>query len=330
MGNSESNEAGKRIGIIGLGSIGVKHCEALSEIGVKNIQALRTGKGMKTIPETLLKIVENIESFEQFNNIDAFIVSNPTALHLDVIKHILKYHKPIFIEKPLTDENLNSNEIIQDLLNYKYKIQVGFCLRFHNVVLKVNEIIKSGLLGKIYFADLKVGQFLPQWHPYTDYRNEYFSKKNLGGGAIRTLSHEIDLAQFFFGNPIAIKSFQAKVSDLEIDVDDLSIIFLKYSDKTVKLEIDFLQKNPKRIGVIHGSENDLEYDIFNNTVSLYNKDGFLLSIENIEKNNMYTAQMNCFLKETMDGFSTVEESLAQMQIIENVENYNKNNGWLSL
>ncbi|MBA7582435.1 hypothetical protein ES708_24363 [subsurface metagenome] len=70
-----------------------------------------------------------------------------------------------------------------------------------------------------------VGEYLPFWHPYEDYRKSYAAKKELGGGVLRTLSHEIDLVQYWFGEYEKIFAKISKISDLDIEVDDSTDIF---------------------------------------------------------------------------------------------------------
>lgn len=328
---SNSHKIGKRIGIIGLGSIGVKHVSALKKLGVNEIFAWRTSKGKKKLPIDLKDIVKTIDSFEELAFVDGIIISNPTSAHEKTLENVLKYQKPIFIEKPLFDNSNIREEYLKLLKNYPYKIQVGFCLRFNNVIKTIKEIIENGELGEIFHARLNVGQYLPLWHPYTDYREEYFSKKTLGGGALRTLSHEIDLAQYFFGNPTRIKSFIDHLSTLEIDVDDYSLLLLQYDNKTVKLEIDFLQKKPKRQGIIFGTEADLEYDVFNNNVSLYDKKGNLLKLIEPDRNDMYKDQMKYWLSAENNQMSaSINQSLYQLNIIEKAEYYSRNYKWIEI
>ena len=40
---------------------------------------------------------------------------------------------------------------------------------------------------------IQAGQYLPDWHSYEDYRKSYFSRKDLGGGVLLTLIHEIEI-----------------------------------------------------------------------------------------------------------------------------------------
>ncbi|MBC7915277.1 MAG: Gfo/Idh/MocA family oxidoreductase [Pyrinomonadaceae bacterium] len=336
MGGTKSNKNRKRIGIVGLGSIGVKHCLALKELGVTEIYALRTNKGNKVIPLELNGIVKYIFDNSEFENIDGFIISNPTSLHVESLKKLSDFNKPVFIEKPFCNEIEGFLLRNMDLTNIN--IQIGFCLRFNNVIKKVKEIIDSNIIGDIYHCRLNVGQFLPLWHPYTDYRNEYFSKKELGGGSIRTLSHEIDLAQYFFGKPSALKGYIDKVSNLEIDVDDYTLLLLNYNDLfVVRIEMDFLSKKPERNGKIYGKNFDLIYDVFLNRIEMYNKEGKLETYFVVASNDMYLEQMKTFLDIIDDPkgnfnntAATLEESLLQLDLIKKAEYYSANDTWIKL
>lgn len=311
-----------KLGIIGLGSIGLRHVNELATLGVSKFYALRTNKGSKNIPEEVIKIVTNVYDKNEFINLnlDAYIISNPTSLHIDSINLVSKTNKPIFIEKPLfcdlSDlENLNKlNENI---------VQIGFCLRFHSLFQKVKELLDKNAIGNVYHSRLNVGQYLPTWHPYTDYRTEYFSKEQLGGGAIRTLSHEIDLAIYFFGLPIKSKSFSFKTSDLEIDVDDYSLVLLTYeANHTSRIEMDFISKKMERKGFIYGTKADLHYDLFNNKIEIFDTEGKLMNEFSVDENNMYSKQMKAFidlitLEKVDKNSSTMKESITLTKIISN-------------
>lgn len=329
MGVSESYEAGKKIGIIGLGSIGVRHVKALMQLGIKDVFALRTGKGNKTIDDDVASVINNVSDVECFKEVDAIIISNPTASHAEAIRKVLPYEKKLFIEKPITDDKISLESLLSDMKSYNAKIQVGFCLRYHKVIRLVKEKINSGILGDVYHARLEVGQYLPLWHPYTDYSEEYYSKKIMGGGAIRTLSHEIDLAQFFFGRPQSVNSVVEKVSDLKIDVDDYSLFLLKYPKTLVRIEIDFLQKNPKRKGIVMGTLADLEYDVFNNLIKIYDKEGKLTEEILVPAADMYLDQMKDFISDNRDfkHYASVEDSQILMKIISLAENNSSDNNW---
>lgn len=315
------NNSNIKIGIIGFGSIGIRHTEELISLGVNFFYALRTGKGAKKVPNKLEQFVTNIYNKKDFLdlNLDGYIIANPTSLHIEALNVISNKNKPVFIEKPICQS-------LQELDNLKCfdrdLLQIGFCLRFHSLTLQIKKVIDSNILGQVYHSRLNVGQYLPTWHPYTDYKTEYFSLKSLGGGAIRTLSHELDLAIHFFGVPQTYKSLQTKVSDLEIDVDDYSLVLLTYKNHLSRVEMDFLSKKIERNGVVFGTFADLHYDYVSNTIEVVDKDGNEIIKEKIQANNMYNSQMQAFInfiitKELDSKISTFSDSINLIKVIEN-------------
>lgn len=312
--------------IIGLGSIGQRHANALISLGVENIAALRTGKGHKEITE------ESLSRVKMFNNEqEAFawtpshmIISNPTSLHLHFVKIAIEKSIKFFVEKPISGD-------LQEILaieNFdKAKGVVGYNLRFHGLFRLVKELILHKTYGNVIAAQLHVGQYLPNWHPYEDYRDAYYSKKELGGGALRTLSHEVDLMQYFFGSVLSLFAKVQKNSELEIDVDDVTNIIAKTLDcSQVTVHINLLDPNIKRQGRIYFSKGVLEYD-FLKSILLFISNNGTESILYSEKENIdvqYQNQMKEFLNEEVPILAcTFKEGVSVMTIIEKCEESNR-------
>ena len=78
---------------------------------------------------------------------------------------------------------------------------LGFNLRYNECYKYIKKLNNKTFFGKIYKVDLFNGEYLPDYHPYEDYRNSYASKKNLGGGVLLTQIHELDLILSLFGKP---------------------------------------------------------------------------------------------------------------------------------
>jgi predicted dehydrogenase len=321
-----------KIGVIGLGSIGQRHIRALKELGYTDIVALRTGKGvLKSLPKELKYVQEltDVKDFYSFD-LDGIIVSNPSSLHIDTMKLPLAGEIPIFVEKPLA----SSLEQTKKLEEYDTsKVMVGFCLRYHEIVQSVNNFISSGKMGKIYKANLYCGHFLPFWHKYADYRKEYFSRKELGGGALRTLSHELDLVHYFFGEIKELCGSVEKISDLEIDVDDnVYIICRMMKNFLVTVELDYLNPICTRNGIIFGANGTLEYS-FSGKVTFTNyKEGTKLSYNNsnIDLDKIFINQMRDFtdfVSKKKKSVCSYEDGLYVMKIIHAVEDSMKCKSW---
>ena len=81
---------------------------------------------------------------------------------------------------------------------------MGYNLMFHPIIQTIKEFINSTNLGKLLNIQCQVGHWLPDWHPYENYKESYSAKKELGGGVALTLIHEIHLAIEFAGRPLEV------------------------------------------------------------------------------------------------------------------------------
>jgi len=324
----------KKILVVGCGSIGQRHIRALLKLEDELIiAAFRTKQGHhKDLPND---IISNIIQFEDLGKALAWhpthmIISNPTSLHAEFIKVGIKAECKLFIEKPLVQNysDLENIGISMDKI-IDYPGMVGFNLRFNSVIRKVKDVIDSQKYGKVIYSNISVGHYLPLWHPYEDYRKGYYARKNLGGGVLRTLSHELDLIQHFFGGIINLTARMEKLSDLEIDVEDcVDIIFELRDCKRVTLHMDYLNPLPLRQGKIIFEKAMLEYDFFSNeiyTTEYETQKRELLFKNTDDYDEQYIKQMKHFVdaKES-EVASKISNSFVIMKIIGKCEKSNGN------
>ncbi len=314
----------------GLGSIGLRHLEALNEIGKFDIAAYRTKKGSKKIPEETEK---KIKCFYNENNAfvwnpNFMIVSNPTNLHLRYLLKSIDYKIDALIEKPIANNFSRIKRAEDKIRKRKNKIYVGYNLRFHPIVAKIKEIIDSGKFGKVLKAHLHVGEYLPFWHSYEDYRKSYSARKELGGGALRTLSHEIDLGQYLFGNYNKIFARISKISDLDIDVDDSTDIFAEMKNRIIlKISMDYLNPLGVRKGEIFFKKGLLKYNFLKKEIIFIdykNKENkILLKINHYDYNEQYKLQMINFLIKNNKELCSLEEGINVLKVIDKCEESNR-------
>ena len=319
--------------IIGCGSIGQRHLEALIKLGEKNIAAYRTFKGSKKkFQDDLGKNVKTFYDLDEAINWEPthIIISNPTKFHLKYLKIGIENNNKIFIEKPISDsidDIVNSGLSKKKIINYKRGI-VGYNLRFNKLFQTIYNVIKSKKYGNVISAYLEVGHYLPFWHPYEDYKKSYAARKDLGGGVINTLSHEIDLTYYFFGRIKKVFAHVEKISNLEIDVDDNTDIFIKSQNcKSVRIHMDYLKPKPIRKGEIQFDKGLLEYD-FNNSIIFftdYNKKSRVIIFdEKVEYNQQYIDQMKFFVSDNKNKIAcTLNEGIDILEIIKKCKLSNK-------
>src|SRR5208337_447820 len=85
--------------------------------------------------------------------IDAVAVITPVWTHYQLAKAALENGKHIFVEKPFTSSTAQAEELIELADRKNLKIMVDHTFLFTGAVRKIQELIKSGVLGDLYYYD---------------------------------------------------------------------------------------------------------------------------------------------------------------------------------
>ncbi len=298
--------------IIGFGSIGKRHNEVLLKFPqIQTIDLVTKQNIEDKICYKSLEVVDNI------NQYDYFIIASETNKHFEQLQFLEKNvkNKLIFCEKPLFESKRN-------LKIKNNKIFVGYVLRFHPLLEKLKEFIKN---ENVILVNAKCGQYLTSWRPSTDYKNCYSAKKDEGGGVLLDLSHEIDYVQWLCGQISEIKSYQVKISDLEINSDDLTMLIGKtYKDILVNISIDYISKNTHRRLFVETFEHTYELDFISAKLTKKNKTRLeeIFSFSNLERNSMFE-KMHLDIFNKQQNICTFEEALEVMETISTIQEQNK-------
>jgi len=248
--------------IIGSGSIGQRHIRNLKMKGINNIVALRSKKGhFKKLPiEFPLIEVESWEEAVKFLP-DIAIIANPSSYHIESAIKICEHVKGIFIEKPLSTSSNSCEHLIETLNEKKVVSFVGHNLMFHPVIKNIIKFHDNNDVGSIINIQCQAGQWLPDWHPYEDYKTAYYSRKDLGGGVSLTLIHEIHLALELAGLPLSVYGEISESKQLDVDVDVCSDLMIKHNTGAVsQIHLDYLQRPSHRSGLVTFEKGWVSYD----------------------------------------------------------------------
>ena len=248
--------------IAGLGSIGRRHFRNLIALGEKDIVLLRTRKA--TLPDDELAgypVETDIHEAIKKHKPDAVVVANPTALHLDIAIPAAEAGCAILLEKPISDSLERLDTLQQAAQKSGSKILVGFQFRYHPTLNKARELIQSNAIDKILTVHAHWGEYLPQWHPWEDYRASYAARDDLGGGVIRTLTHPLDYLRYLIGEVDSLWSFNGHISPLALDVEDIAEIGLKFSNGAIGgVHLNYVQRPPRHTLEIVGNQGTLRWD----------------------------------------------------------------------
>jgi len=260
-----------KILIAGLGSVGRRHLRNLIALGEKDIILLRSHRA--TLPDDELAdypVETDLQEALNKHDPDAVIVANPTALHLDVAIPAAQAGCHILLEKPIANSLDRVNQLQEAAQKSGSRILVGFQFRYHPTLRKSRELIQQGALGKVLTVHVHWGEYLPQWHPWEDYRQSYAARSDLGGGVIVTLTHPLDYLRFIIGEVDSLWSFNGHLSPLELDVEDIAEIGLKFSKGAVGgVHLNYVQRPPVHRMEIAGTNGTLRWDDADGVLHFY-------------------------------------------------------------
>lgn len=203
------NLVGKRIrcAVLGLGRLGYWHAE--------NLMTKIKGAELSCIADPFANQAEKLanelgvknwtkDPSEVFANdeLDAVIIATPTSTHASMIKQAATHKKHIFVEKPITHDLEESDEVIQVIQENRVYCQVGFMRRFDPAYAEAKRRILAGDIGKpIYFKGVSRDPGSPP--------AEFI--KNSGGIFLDMSIHDYDIARFLMESEVTSVSSHGNI-----------------------------------------------------------------------------------------------------------------------
>jgi len=297
---------------VGLGSIGQRHLQNLKDLDKDaEIFALRKGGKNLVIKDGKAKEVKDLSEYYGFKTIssmdeakkiepDVSFITNPSSMHAETALELAKIGSHLFIEKPLSNSLENVNELSKTIEKNNLVSFLGYQTRFHPFIEKAKKLIESNKKNLIC-SGFEWSTYLPAHHKYEDYSKGYAARKDLGGGVLLNLIHEIDLIQYFFGKPDRIIAVGGKLSNLKMTAEDTVMAILIYNINNrqfpVYLKLSFAQIKEQREFSIQFNDSLVCVDLDKNTFELYDKKSNLIEKinEKIERNSLFKKELTYFL-----------------------------------
>lgn len=234
--------------IIGAGSIGERHIRNLWQLGYDNLTVFRQRNlPFRNIADAKVRVITEWGEVIKQRPVVAFICT-PTSQHMQQIQNCLKLNMHVFAEKPLSHD-LNGMDELKLLIKEKNKIlQVAYMMRFHPLIKKLKEFLESKSYGDLISFHTHWGSYLPDWHPWEDYREGYAAKKSYGGGVALTLSHDLDLVNWLVNSNVKEYKKEFTYDALpDIDVECIADYIISYeSGVTGSVHLSYVEKVPER------------------------------------------------------------------------------------
>ncbi len=135
-----------KCGVIGVGHMGKHHTRILAEIkntrlvGISDIDEERGNKIAKTYSCKFFR-----DYMDLLKETECIIIATPTNTHRDISLNAFDTGNHVFIEKPISFDLKEADEIIEKANESKLILQIGHIERFNPAILAAKKVIKNPL-----------------------------------------------------------------------------------------------------------------------------------------------------------------------------------------
>jgi predicted dehydrogenase len=177
---------------------------------------------------------------------DAIIIATPPSSHFELGMFALKSGKHVLMEKPLALSSEDCARLINEARKRKLVLMVDHTFVYTGAVQKIHELIKKGMLGKIYYYDsvrVNLGLFQSDVSVMWD-----------------LAVHDLSMMDYLLAKSPTMVSATG-VSSIDRHPESIAYITLYFGDKLIAhIHVNWLAPIKIRHTLIGGSKKMVVYD----------------------------------------------------------------------
>lgn len=249
-----------RLLVVGLGSMGRRRLRNLAHLAGHELAGVepREERGREVAAEFGIEVFASLDDALAAWTPDALVISTPPDRHTEYALVAARAGLPFFTEASVVSAGME--ELIDEVRSRNGVAAPSCTMRFHPAVVTMRERLAAGAIGQPLVVVHHSGQYLPDWHPWEDYRTFYVSRRETGA-AREIVPFELNWLVHLFGDVEALTGIRGKASQLDADIDDVYVAALRFADGVYgSLVVEALSRPGNRLARIVGSEGTLVWD----------------------------------------------------------------------
>lgn len=176
----------KRVGVIGIGSMGRHHVRNVRETPGETLVAVADPAGDKFGVAGELEVLPDVSALIGAG-IEAAVVAVPTAFHLEVALQLAAAGVPALIEKPLARTVAEGEQIVTAFQQANLVGAAGYVERCNPALIELQKRVAAGELGEVFQIATR--------------RQGPFPARIFDVGVIKDLAtHDVDLTAWIAGS----------------------------------------------------------------------------------------------------------------------------------
>jgi predicted dehydrogenase len=263
--------------LVGYGSIGRRHLANLHAAGVSDWVVVHTGQGTLPVePPCPIRIRSDLS--EALGESPAFaVIANPTSMHVATALACVEAGCDLLLEKPVSHTLVGLDELAATAAARDVMVLMGFQFRFNPALLRIRDLLRSGIVGAPLYARVIWAEHLPSWHPWEDWRTGYAARADLGGGVHHTICHPLDYLRMLFGDPDSLTASLTFDGPLSLPVAEAADVVLRYPGAlSAQIHLDYWCRPPMHRMDLICSDGKIEWDYMAGSLEAWKADGEVL------------------------------------------------------
>jgi len=247
-----------RTAVLGLGYMGQNHTrilcglENVSLVAVCDIDEAKTNKITK---QYKVRPYKDYRILFQKEKLDAVFICLPTVFHFSSAIAAIKRKIAVFVEKPITVNLKQADQLIKAAQLYKVPLMVGHIERFNPVVNEIKNRIKSKELGKV--LKIHTRRFSPPTSRVSDV-----------SAIIDLATHDIDIVKYLIDQPI--ERIFAETETIHHKKEDLMSALIRFKNGVMGvIEVSWLHPSKVRKLSVVGERGIYEADYLTQELFFY-------------------------------------------------------------
>jgi predicted dehydrogenase len=263
--------------VVGAGSIGRRHHENLTTLGVRSELIGWRGFSADALSTRLA------------GGVDAVVIATATDIRLPLIAACAAAGVPFYVEKPLAFQAAELNQIIAAAKPVAARSMLGLMMRYHPAF----RALAAADLSDVFQFSLSIGHDVTQWRANWRF-SESYAAREMGGGVLLDLCHEIDMAACLFPG-LAVQSVESLGHPRYPGVDVASRISLVRPGLAGEVSMDYLTPKLHRRTILRGHLCMYDFDFASQKYTITDATGPRTPDLPLERNAMFLDAMRDFL-----------------------------------
>ncbi len=221
-----------RIGVVGLGNMGTGHIrESFPGISRLQLTAVCDDDAARLAKYPDVAAFVSFEEMIASGLIDAVLIATPHYSHVDLGVTALEAGLHVLVEKPIAVHKEDAEKLLAAHVGREHlKFAAMFNQRTDGLYRKVRELVRGGDLGEIR----RTNWIITNWFRSAAYYGSGGWRATWGGEGggvlLNQCPHNLDLYQWIFGPPTAIRAFCQFGKFHEIEVEDAVTAYFEHAN----------------------------------------------------------------------------------------------------